>query len=277
MTALASCAVALGIYTALWGSVALVKRDNSIADVAWGGGFVLLATTALVRATTVTPRAVLVTALVTAWAVRLSAYVLLRKRGKGEDFRYAAWRRTWGPWWVLGSIGAVYLLQAATLVVVAAPVLVATLRPSGPLGALDALGAAVWLTGFLVETVADRQLARFRAEPSHADRVLDRGLWAWSRHPNYFGEACLWWGIGLVGLSAPGGLLGLIGPAVMTLLLLRISGVPLLERELAARKPGYAAYVRRTSVFLPRPPRRAPMTDETRHEGGVRDRIGRRR
>jgi steroid 5-alpha reductase family enzyme len=139
--------------------------------------------------------------------------------------------------------------------VVSLPLQLALLLAAGGLGALDALGALLFAVGFLFESVADWQLARFRADPANAGRVLDSGLWRTTRHPNYFGEFLIWWGLCAIGLSVPGGALGAVGPLLLSFLLLRVSGVPLLERHLGEQRPGYAEYVRRTSAFLPRKPR----------------------
>ncbi len=242
---------------ALW-VVSVRLRDASIADVFWGIGFALVGWAAALLSPGVGgPRAALAVALVTAWGARLGWHLARRSRGRGEDPRYAAMRRAHGArfWWV--SLFTVFLLQGALLWVVSLPVQAAAARPSAALGALDLAGAALWLAGFLVEAIADRQLARFRADPASRGRVMDRGLWRLSRHPNYFGDALLWWGLGLLGAAA-GAPWTLVGPLVMTFLLLKVSGVALLEKDIAERRPGYRAYVRRTSAFVPWFPRSAP-------------------
>ena len=182
----------------------------------------------------------------------------MRNWGKGEDHRYAAWRERYGSayWWV--SLFQVFWLQGALALVVSLPILAAGVgeTPSS-LGALDRLGAAVWVVGLAFESIGDEQLRRFKRDPANRGRVMDEGLWRYTRHPNYFGDAVAWWGIGLIGLATRLGWIALVGPMVMTFLLVSVSGVAMLEKTIAERRPGYADYVRRTSAFVPLPPNRA--------------------
>lgn len=244
----------LALMVGTW-AVSVIVRNASIVDVIWGPAFVLLAAIALALGDGTAGRRWLVLALVAIWGLRLGAHIARRNIGKGEDRRYRAFRERWGArfWWV--SLFTVFLLQAAIVLVVALPILGAG-AGRAPLGLLDALGVLVWVVGFAFEAIGDAQLARFRRDPANRGRVLDRGLWRYTRHPNYFGDATLWWGLGLIGAAGAGPWV-LVGPALMTFLLVRVSGVALLERDIAERRPEYAAYVRRTSSFLPRPPRRA--------------------
>jgi steroid 5-alpha reductase family enzyme len=252
---LANVGVALGAMLVLW-LVSLARRDVSIVDAWWGPGFALLAATDLAL-TGPHPRRVLLAVLVALWGLRLGGYLLWRNHGTPEDPRYAAMRRHHGPRFPLVSLATVFGLQGLLQVVVSLPIAFAMARPGAPsLGWLDAVGAALFAVGLLFEAVGDAQLARFRADPANAGRVMDRGLWAWTRHPNYFGDACAWWGLGAIGLATPLGVAGLLGPALMTLLLLRVSGVALLERSIGKRRPGYAEYAERVPAFFPRPPRR---------------------
>jgi hypothetical protein len=187
--------------------------------------------------------------------VRLSAHITWRNRGHGEDRRYQQIRRNNDPGFAFKSLYIVFGLQALLAWVISLPLLAAA-SSSSPLGWLDALGVLLWIVGFLFEAGGDWQLARFTADPANKGKVMDRGFWAWTRHPNYFGDACAWWGLGVLGLAA-GGWWSVPGPLLMTLLLLKVSGVTLLEKDIGERRPGYADYVRRTSAFLPRPPRRS--------------------
>jgi steroid 5-alpha reductase family enzyme len=181
----------------------------------------------------------------------------VRNAGAGEDYRYREIRRRNEPNFVLKSLYLVFGLQALLAWVISLPLL-AALRSGAPLGALDVLGLALALFGLALETAADRQLARFKREPKNHGRVLDRGLWRYSRHPNYFGECCFWWGLGFVGVGA-GVWWSVVSPLLMTWLLLRVSGVALLEKTIGDRRPAYAEYVRRTSAFVPLPPRKAAV------------------
>jgi steroid 5-alpha reductase family enzyme len=254
---IALIAGALLAYMTVFFAVAAARRDNSIADIAWGGGFLLVALLSLHLGVGWLRRPTLLTVLVALWAARLAVHILLRNRGRGEDARYAAWRREWGRWWLPRSYLQVFVLQGAILLVVAAGIIVVNTRSGPDLNALDAIGALVVLGGLVFETVADRQLARFLADPANRGRIMDRGLWRYSRHPNYFGEAAVWWGVFLVALSVPGGGWTVVSPLLITFLLLKVSGVPMLERLMEGR-PGWDEYKARTSVFVPLPPRTPP-------------------
>jgi len=251
-TSLAVTALAV---VALW-LVSLAKRDASIADVFWGPGFALAAGTAFVVGEGGDPaRRALALGLVTLWGLRLGGYLLWRSWGEDEDPRYQAMRRHHGERFGRVSLFSVFGLQGALLWFVSLPVQVVQLSPGGGLGWLDALGTAIFAVGLFFETVGDAQLARFRADPANAGRVMDRGLWRYTRHPNYFGDFCVWWGLFVIALSTPAGIFTLASPIAMSVLLLRVSGVALLERSIGRRRPGYARYVERTSAFFPRPPR----------------------
>jgi steroid 5-alpha reductase family enzyme len=255
VAALIGLGAILAASTLVW--VLSVKlRDASIADVGWGSGFVLLAWLYCLLSPTMTSRSWLVAALITMWGTRLSLHILRRNHGKGEDPRYRAMRAAHGPafWW--RSLFTVFWLQGALLWFVALPLLVAVCaaRPA-VLTAVDGLGVVLFAVGFGFEVVGDYQLARFKAEPSNRGKVLDHGLWRYTRHPNYFGDAALWWGLYAIAAATPGGWLTVLSPALMTFLLMRVSGVTLLEDGLKASKPGYSAYIARTPAFFPWFPR----------------------
>jgi steroid 5-alpha reductase family enzyme len=225
--------VALACEVLVW-FASLARRDASLADLAWAPIFVMIA--AAVRADLLT------FVLVDLWAARLAIHLAWRARGKGEDRRYAAMRAHHGArfWWV--SLFTVFLFQGLLAAIIALPLQV----HHDTIGPIEIAGAALVIVGLAIETIADLQLARWKT----ADGVVDRGLWAWSRHPNYFGECVVWWGFGILGLAW----WSLVAPALMTFLLLRVSGVALLERTIGERRAGYAAYIQRTSAFIPRPP-----------------------
>jgi steroid 5-alpha reductase family enzyme len=241
----------LTVATVVW-LLSLRLRDASIADVGWGPGFVLLAWMYFVTAPTTTARSWLVALLVTLWGVRLSAHIFRRNRGHGEDPRYRAMRASHGDafWW--RSLFTVFWLQAVILWFVALPLLAAVRAPHpAHLTIVDILGLIVFGVGFTFEVVGDRQLRRFRADPSNRGRVLARGLWRYTRHPNYFGDATLWWGFYVIAAATPGGWLTVLSPVLMTFLLMRVSGVTLLEQSLVTSKPAYRAYIANTSAFVP--------------------------
>ncbi len=249
-TDLLSLALLLLAYMTFWYIVSIVARRNDVADVAWGLGFVLMAWASLYLSGVYEPRQLAVTLLVTVWGLRLAWHIHRRNKGKGEDYRYAKWREEWGRWFYLRSYLQVYLLQGALLLLVVAPVLAINLTRGPVLGILDLVGLAVWLVGFCFEAVGDAQLARFIKDPANRGHLMQRGLWAYTRHPNYFGEVTQWWGIWLVALSTPFGLYALIGPVTITFLILKVSGVPLLEQKMV-ENPEFAQYKRRTSMFIP--------------------------
>jgi steroid 5-alpha reductase family enzyme len=241
----------------LW-LLSLRLRDASIVDIWWGPGFAAIAAFTFWLGTDGDPaRSRLVLVLAGAWGLRLGAYLFWRNAGKGEDYRYQAMRRHFGERFPRVSLVRVFGFQGLLMWFISLPLQLAqTGGSTGGLGALDWLGAAVVAAGLLCESVGDFQLARFKADPANAGRVMDRGLWRYTRHPNYFGDCVVWWGLWLVACGAPGGVYTLLSPALMTYLLLRVSGVALLERGLVKRKPAYADYIARTSAFVPLPPRR---------------------
>lgn len=247
-------AALIAAYMTVWFVAALIKKDNSIADIAWGLGFVLVATVTFLRRIPPSSRPILATALILIWGMRLAAHITLRKWKRGEDPRYAAWRAAWGRSFVLRSYLQVFLLQGFFLLVISSPVvLVNTYRwagPPRPLGFLDLAGTILWLVGFLFETVGDAQLARFKRDPANRGRIMTRGLWKYTRHPNYFGESLMWWGIFLLALAVPSGWATVASPVLITFLLVRVSGIPMLERRYAGNAE-FQDYARRTSPFVP--------------------------
>ena len=234
----------------------LVQRDVSLVDRMWS---LMIAGPAVVYAAQSSwssPRAIALLVLVLAWGVRLAAYITWRNWGHGEDRRYQEIRARNQPNFALKSLLYVFALQVVLAWIVSAPALAAVLG-ARPFGALDIAGIVVAASGFVFEAIGDAQMARFKADLRHEGQVMDRGLWRWTRHPNYFGEACFWWGIGLIGLAA-GGVAAtwtLVSPLLMTVLLLKVSGVAMLEKDIAERRPAYRDYIARTNAFIPGPRR----------------------
>ena len=253
---LGACAAAVLVLVVSMWSLSVRLRDASIVDIVWGFGFVVIAWVARGVAHGVPARQWLLVACTSIWGLRLSAYLLWRNHGNGEDFRYRAMRKKHGDKFPLVSLRTVFLTQGLVMLVVSLPVQFGQMadRPVR-LGPVAWAGVALWAVGLAFETVGDAQLARFRAQPDSAGRVMDRGLWSWTRHPTYFGDVCVWWGLFLIAAETRLGLLSVIGPVAMTVLLLRVSGVPMLEKTIGRRRLGYADYVERTSAFFPRPPR----------------------
>ncbi|HEX5789257.1 MAG TPA: DUF1295 domain-containing protein [Woeseiaceae bacterium] len=235
----------------------LVVGKVSFVDWLWPLFMVAAAGSWFAAAGLTGPRAIVVAVLLVAWALRLSVHIAVRNHGEPEDERYRAMRER-RPYFAIRSLYVVFVLQALLAWFVALP-LAAVIAGASPaarsaLTPLDALGVLLWVAGMLFEVGGDRQLARFRKDPANAGRVLDTGLWRYTRHPNYFGEFCIWWAFYLFALAA-GGWWTVASPVLMTILLLRVSGVALLERTITDRRPGYADYQQRTNAFFPGPPR----------------------
>ena len=233
-------------------------KDASIVDIVWGLGFVVVAWTVRLVADGNSGRGWLLTILTTLWGLRLAIYLFWRNHGKGEDYRYRSMRKHYGKRFAVVSLVTVFGLQGALMWVVSLPVQLGQVRSTPSLGVLAIIGVVVWAIGLAFESIGDAQLVRFKADPDNSAKVMDTGLWRYTRHPNYFGDACVWWGLAIVAAESRLGLFGLIGAATMTLFLRRVSGVTLLERSLVKRREGYTEYVARTSPFVPRAPRKLP-------------------
>lgn len=256
LISLTSLVAVLAMMTLGWG-ISLIRRNVTIVDSLWGLGFVLIVLITGWGSDGYTGRNLLVAGLTAVWGLRLAGHLTWRNWGQPEDHRYTAWREKSGSsfWWI--SLLKVFWLQAVFLWVISLVLQQAQLSAHPPrLTILDGVGVMVWTAGFVFETLGDAQLARFKADPTNQGRVMDRGLWAWSRHPNYFGEFLIWWGFFLIALATPGGAWTIVSPIIVSLVLLKMTGVPLTEAALKRRRAGYQAYIQRTSAFFPRPPRR---------------------
>lgn len=230
------------------------KRDD-VTDIAWGLGFILVTLASLFYNGAFGPRQSIIVVLVTLWGLRLATHIFLRNRGKSEDFRYKKWRQDWGKQWVVRSYLQVFLLQGFLLTLIAMPIIILTAVQGPRLGITDLLGVAVWLVGFFFETVGDWQLFVFKKNPINKEKIMTAGLWQYTRHPNYFGEVTMWWGIFLLAISSPWGAISLIGPLTISYLILKVSGIPLLEKKYEG-VIAFQEYKRRTSAFIPWFPKR---------------------
>ena len=258
-------AAVLGVMTLFW-TLSLRINDVSIVDMIWGPAFAIAAWVyasvglGLDEAVSA-PWRLLPLILVTVWGLRLGLHIFWRH--DGEDRRYQKMRRKVGPFFRWRALLTVFLLQGVLVAIISWPLLFAVTAPRPErLTWLDFLGVGFWLVGFFFEAVGDWQLTKFKADPGNRGQVLDTGLWRYTRHPNYFGDACLWWGFGVMSLNAEGSLslpvLSVVSVGLMTFFLLKVSGVTLLERDIAERRPAYRRYIERTSAFLPRPPKSIP-------------------
>lgn len=249
-------AVTLSFVTAVW-LLSLALRNASIIDIFWGPGFVVLTWVYFALGDGWDGRGWLISALVTVWGLRLGLHILVRNMGHGEDPRYVRFREHAGDafWW--RSYFTVFLLQGAIMYIVAMPLLAANNAASPDnFTILDIAGVVIWTIGFAFEAGGDWQLMRFKADPANKGVVMDRGFWRYTRHPNYFGDATQWWGFFLIAAASTDGWVTVLSPIIMTFMLVRVSGVSLLERNMKRNKPGYLEYIESTSSFFPLPPRR---------------------
>jgi steroid 5-alpha reductase family enzyme len=246
--------IAITLYVSLWFLLALKMRRNDIADVAWGIGFIFLALIGQLSASSASGRGILALSLVTVWGLRLSLHIGLRNRGKAEDPRYLNWRNEWGHHATVRSYFQIFLLQGFLSVIILTPVTYIQANTNYDLNWRDVLGWVVWLIGFAFEYVGDLQLARFKKNPRNRGRIITSGLWKYTRHPNYFGEVALWWGLWLAACSVPGAWITVFGPITITILILFVSGIPLLEKRYEENSE-YREYRKRTSAFFPLPPK----------------------
>ena len=258
---LSIAALAIAVLMLIAWVVSVVIDDASIVDIVWGLGFVIAVWAAYLVALERSERGLMVVAMVTFWGLRLTTHLAWRNIGKGEDRRYQQMRKRRPDSFWLVSLFQVFGLQAVLMWVVAVPAVV-TVISARPLYWLDYAGVAVFAIGLFFETVGDVQLARFKSRPDSRGRVMDRGLWRYTRHPNYFGDFCVWWGIYLVAASG-GAWWTVFSPVVMSALLIRYSGAGLLERTIARRRPGYEEYIRKTNAFFPGPPRQDRQVTDT--------------
>ena len=251
-TYLLALALILGIGVVAW-AVSVAIRNVAFVDSLWSLFFLVAALVFATAAWPLSARGLLVTVLVAIWALRLSTYITARNWGEPEDYRYQKIRANNEPGFAFKSLYIVFGLQGVLAWFVAMPLVPAIMNP-GEIGVLEMVAAALWLTGFVFEAGGDYQLAKFKREPSNRGRVLNTGLWRFTRHPNYFGDFCVWWAFYLFAVAA-GGWWTVLSPILMSLLLLKVSGVALLEKTISKRRPEYADYIRRTNAFFPGVPK----------------------
>ncbi|BES64467.1 DUF1295 domain-containing protein [Gottschalkiaceae bacterium SANA] len=230
----------------IWGTL---TKNNSVVDMGWGFGFVMLAWALIARAENVGIHQWIMTGLISIWGLRLTYHILKRNWGKPEDFRYANWRKEWGRWVILRAFIQVYLLQAILMWLISFALLSLPEQAKQNWGWLASVGLLVWMVGFLFESIGDAQLRSFIKKPENKGHVMTRGLWKFTRHPNYFGEAVQWWGLLFIALQAGGGIWAIISPMTIFSVLWFIS-IPLLEKKYMKR-PEFQKYAARTSLFFP--------------------------
>lgn len=255
-----ACGLVLLIFMTALFVLAMVVKDNSIVDIAYGIAFVLTSWVGFALYASGHPRQWLVVILVTIWGLRLATHIALRKKGEGEDFRYRQWREEWGDTFVWRSFLQIFMLQGTVVFLVVLPVILVVSQPGDALGLLDLAGVMVWAFGFLFEAIGDWQLLSFKRDPGNRGKIIQSGLWKYTRHPNYFGEAILWWGLFMIALSAPYGVAAIISPLLIDFLLLKVSGIPMLEAKYEGLAE-FAAYKERTNAFFPWFPKSGELND----------------
>jgi steroid 5-alpha reductase family enzyme len=248
---LQACLLIWILVTLLW-VWSIIIKNVSIVDLFWGLGYVIVNAFYVFMSDELNPRKILILFLVSIWGLRLFIYLSARNIGKGEDFRYKQFRKNYGEqryWWF--SYFQTFLLQGSLILIVSLPLFAISISTkSGELVVLDYSAIFIWLTGFIFETVGDFQLSRFKRNANNKGKVLNTGLWKYTRHPNYFGDAVVWWAFAIFSIAA-GGYWHIIGSFVMTFLLVKVSGVAMLEKTLRAKKPHYQEYIQKTSSFFP--------------------------
>lgn len=247
---------AVFIFMSIFFFIGAVTVNNGVVDIAWGLGFVLIVIVNLFTEDFGSWRLILISILIAIWGLRLAGYLGLRLVSKKEeDFRYQEFRRKWQPNFLFKSFTRIYILQGFLMLLICSPVIMvrfATYNP--PLGLLDYVGVAVWIVGFFFETVGDIQMHLFKSKPENKGKIMTSGLWRFTRHPNYFGEIAMWWGIGIIGLSSAAGPLTFSGALLITYLLIYVSGIPMLEKKYE-NNPEFQEYAKRTSVLIPMLPK----------------------
>lgn len=235
--------------------LAIVKKRNDLVDNAWGMGFVLIAWLYFILLPSADWLRIMINILISVWAIRLSCFLFMRYKNRKEDFRYAQWRKDWGKSWLWRSYLQVFLLQGFFMLTIAYPVFLHRQPRGNPSFLIVLLGFIIWLIGFIFESVGDAQMLAFKRDPANQGKVMNKGLWKYTRHPNYFGESAMWWGIFVLSLNFEGGIFALASPVIITTLLLKVSGISLLEKKYKD-KPEYQSYILKTSSFFPLPPKR---------------------
>ncbi len=240
----------LFVYFNIWFFVSLIRKRNDVADVAWGLGFILMVWSGLLLSGNYEPRQWLLTTLVTIWGIRLAIHIHSRNRNKKEDYRYEAWRKEWGKFFLLRSYFQVYILQGTLLFLIVLPLLYTQSQSVGFLALGDYIGIIIWSVGFFFESVGDFQLKRFLEKPENKGKIMTEGLWRYTRHPNYFGEVTCWWGLWLIVFLATGAYWTLVSPLLITYLILKVSGIPMLEKKYEGNQE-FEAYKEKTNAFFP--------------------------
>ena len=254
LTVFIQCFIIIFMYATVWFAAAVYKKRNDIADIAWGIGYTVICSY-LFFTYPASPVTILLYALVTLWGLRLSMHIYNRNKNKTEDFRYKAWRQEWGKNFYIRSYLQVFLLQGLFLLIIISPVIHAAIELPVKWNIFTWIGLSCWIIGFYFQAVADWQLVVFKSNYKNKGLIIQSGLWKFCRHPNYFGELLMWWGIFIITIPLANSIFFIIGPVTITLLIVFVSGIPLLEKKYKGN-PAFEDYKKRTSVLIPMPPRK---------------------
>jgi steroid 5-alpha reductase family enzyme len=254
LTAFIHCSLIIFVYASVWFAIAVYKKRNDVADIAWGIGYILICGY-LFYTYPATKISMLLYALVTIWGLRLSIHIYSRNKNKTEDFRYKAWREEWGKSFYMRSYLQVFLLQGLFLLIIISPVIHVAVQLPVKWNSITWIGLSCWLIGFCFQAAADWQLSVFKSTQKNKGLIIQTGLWKYSRHPNYFGEILMWWGIFIITIPFTNSFYFIVSPLTITLLLAFVSGVPMLEKKYKGN-PAFEDYKKRTSVLIPLPPRK---------------------
>lgn len=254
LTAFIHCFIIIVVYASIWFAISVYKKRNDVADIAWGLGYVMLCAF-LFMSYPASPVSILLYLLVAVWGLRLSVHIYKRNKNKTEDFRYKAWRDEWGKFFFLRSYLQVFLLQGFFLLIIISPVIHAAVAAPVRWNVFTWIGLCCWAIGFCFQAVADWQLAVFKSDKNNKGLIIQTGLWKYSRHPNYFGEILMWWSIFLITIPFTNSLYFIVSPLTITLLLVFVSGIPMLEKKYEGN-PVFEDYKKRTSALIPLPPQK---------------------
>lgn len=243
-------ALTIFVYMTLFFFLSLMLKDSSIVDIGWGIGFIVVAIITLLISQNYCFKQISTTVLTFIWGIRLALHIFFRNKGKGEDWRYKQWRRDWKEAFIPRAFFQIFMLQGFLMLVISTQIIFIISSTAKTISFFDIAGIFIWLLGFLFESIGDYQLMRFKKKPENKGRIMKYGLWKYTRHPNYFGEVTLWWGIFLIALSMPKGYLTIISPLTITFLILKVSGIPLLEKKYKDNKE-FQEYKKVTSGFFP--------------------------
>ena len=254
LTVFITCFLIIFIYACVWFAISVYKKRNDVADIAWGIGYIIICVFLFLSCPT-SPITILLYSLVTLWGLRLSLHIYNRNKNKTEDFRYKAWRDDWGKYFYLRSYLQVFLLQGFFLLIIISPVIHAAVAEKLQWNIFTWIGLCCWIIGFYFQAMADWQLVVFKSDKNNKGLIIQTGLWKYSRHPNYFGEILMWWSIFIITIPFANSFYFIISPLTITLLLVFVSGIPMLEKKYKGN-PAFEDYKKRTSVLIPMPPRK---------------------